>query len=142
MLMIGIARIGNEPIVKYTPDGRPVMDLSVVFDYGKRTENGRPSQWVRASMWGTRCEKLAPYIKKGDQVHLVLNEPHVETFERKDGTGTGFVLRATVTDLGLIGGNRQDRADEADPEPQKAPQAPPKAAPGRPFDGLDDDIPF
>lgn len=142
MLMIGIARIGNEPFVRHTPDGKPVMEISAAFEHGRRTESGRPVQWVKATLWGPRCEKIAPYLKKGDQVHLVLSEPHVETFEKKDGSGVGFTLRTKIADLELIG-KRSDRSEAArDLDPSSSSGLNLSSAPPRSFDALEDDIPF
>ena len=31
MLMVGVARVGNDPVARYTPDGKPVMDISLAF---------------------------------------------------------------------------------------------------------------
>ena len=31
MLMLGLARLGNEPEVRYTPDGKALMDLSLAL---------------------------------------------------------------------------------------------------------------
>jgi single-stranded DNA-binding protein len=36
MLLIGLARIGKDPAIRYTGDGKPVMDLSLAMDYGKK----------------------------------------------------------------------------------------------------------
>lgn len=144
MLMVGVARIGNEPVARYTPDGKAVMDISLAFDYGRKGADGRrPTQWINATMWGDRVEKLQPYLSKGGQVFVTLSEPHIETYEKKDGSGQGFSLRARINDLEFVGGRRDDSAS-SEAEPASAPrQAPAKSggkAPG--FDELDDDIPF
>ncbi len=142
MLMVGVARIGNEPVARYTPDGKAVMDISLAFDYGRKGADGRrPTQWVNATMW--RVEKLQPYLSKGGQVFVTLSEPHIETYEKKDGSGQGSSLRARINDLEFVGGRRDDSAS-SDTESAAAPrQAAAKSggkAPG--FDELDDDIPF
>ncbi|MEY3621187.1 MAG: hypothetical protein RL132_269 [Pseudomonadota bacterium] len=98
MLMVGVARVGNEPVARYTPDGKAVMDISLAFDYGRKGSDGRrPTQWVNAAMWGDRVERLQPYLSKGSQVFVTLSEPHIETYEKKDGSGQGFSMRARVT---------------------------------------------
>jgi len=145
MLMVGVARVGNEPVARYTPDGKAVMDISLAFDYGRKGGDGRrPTQWVNATMWGDRVEKLQPYLSKGSQVFVTMSEPHIETYDKKDGSGQGFSLRARITELEFVGGRREDASAESAGEPTGA--APARAAkatakaPG--FDELDDDIPF
>jgi len=145
MLMVGVARVGNEPVARYTPDGKAVMDISLAFDYGRKGGDGRrPTQWVNATMWGDRVEKLQPYLSKGSQVFVTMSEPHIETYDKKDGSGQGFSLRARITELEFVGGRREDASAESAGEstgatPARAAKAPAKA-PG--FDEMDDDIPF
>lgn len=125
MLMIGMARLGNDPEVRYTPDGKPVMDMSLAFSYGRKVDGKQPSQWVSGTMWGDRCEKLRPYLAKGQLVFVSMTEPHIEEYKRKDGT-TGVSLRARVGELEFAGSR---------PEAQSQPKA-------SALDGLDDDVPF
>ncbi len=149
MLMVGVARIGNEPVARYTPDGKAVMDISLAFDYGRKGNDGRrPTQWVNATMWGDRVEKLQPFLSKGSQVFVTMSEPHIETYDKKDGSGQGFSLRARITELEFVGGRRDD-ASEAPSEAsgRAAPASTPRTAgktagKGAGFDELDDDIPF
>lgn len=132
MLMIGMARLGNDPEIRYTPDGKAVMDLSLAFNYGKKIDGKQPTQWVSGTMWGDRCEKLQPYLVKGQQLFVSMTEPHIESYKRKDGT-EGVSLRARVGELEFAGakpGAHEETASRAE-----------KGAP-RGFDDLDDDIPF
>jgi len=147
MLMVGVARIGNEPVARYTPDGKPVMDISLAFDYGRKGSDGRrPTQWINAAMWGDRVEKLQPYLSKGSQVFVTLSEPHVETYEKKDGSGQGVTLRARISELEFVGGRRDDSGAEAGGDSPAGgaarSSAKPASAKAAGFDELDDDIPF
>jgi single-strand DNA-binding protein len=124
MLMIGMARLGNDPEVRYTPDGKPVMDMSLAFNYGRKFNGQQPSQWISGTMWGDRCEKLKPYLSKGQLVFVSMTEPHIEEYKRKDGT-TGVSLRARVGELEFTGSRLEQKSE-------------PKSA----LDDLDDDVPF
>lgn len=125
MLMIGMARLGNEPEVRHTADGKMVMDMSFAFSYGRKVDGKQPTQWVSATMWGDRCEKLKPHLVKGQLLFVSMTEPHIEEYKRKDGTA-GVSLRARLGELEFAG-----------PRPEHEPQAP-KA---KTFDDIDDDIP-
>jgi single-strand DNA-binding protein len=115
MLMIGMARLGNDPEVRYTPDGKPVMDMSLAFSYGRKVDGKQPSQWVSGTMWGDRCEKLRPYLAKGQLVFVSMTEPHIEEYKRKDGT-TGVSLRARVGELEFAGSRPEQKSErKADP---------------------------
>lgn len=101
MISIGLARIGNDPIVRYTASNDPVVDLSLSFNYGRKGPDGkRPTQWVKATLWGKRAESLAPYLVKGQQLMVTLSELHIETYDKKDGTqGVSLVARVTEIEL-------------------------------------------
>jgi single-strand DNA-binding protein len=115
MLMIGMARLGNDPEVRYTPDGKPVMDMSLAFNYGRKVNGQQPSQWISATMWGDRCEKLKPYLSKGQLVFVSMTEPHIEEYKRKDGT-TGVSLRARIGELEFTGSRPEQKSEpKSDP---------------------------
>ena len=133
MLMIGLARSGNDPELRYTQDGKAIIDLSLAFSYGRKVDGKQPTQWVTGTMWGDRCEKLKPYLAKGQLLFVSMTEPHVETYKRKDGT-EGTTLRARVGELEFAG-----------PKPESQPETPPAAQkyPWRSYVGpIDDDNPF
>lgn len=128
MISIGLVRIGNEPVIRYTADNKPVLDLSLAYNYGRKKADGStPTQWVNGSFWGERAEKLLPYLHKGNQILVELNDLHLDTFTKKDGT-QGANLKARISDITLIS-NTEKR--EAEPAKQEAT-----------FDDLTDDIPF
>jgi single-strand DNA-binding protein len=119
------------------------MDLSLAFDYGRKGQDGRrPTQWINAPRWGARVEKLQPYLSKGSQVFVTLSEPHIETYDKKDGSGQGFSLRARVTELEFVGGRRDESAAPSDAGESAAPARAAKPAKGGAFGDIDDDIPF
>jgi single-strand DNA-binding protein len=134
----GLARIGKDAEVRYTPGGAAVANVSLAFSYGKRGDDGkRPTQWVDASLWGQRAESLAPYIKKGGQIVAYLEDVSIQTFTKGDGTqATKMVAR--LVDLEFVAGGEQASSQ---PKPQPKPQAAPQSH-GSGFDDMEDDIPF
>ena len=57
----GLARIGKDAEVRFTPGGTAVANVSLAFTYGKKGDDGkRQTQWVDASIWGQRAEPMAP----------------------------------------------------------------------------------
>lgn len=132
----GLARIGRDAEVRFTPSGAAVANVSLAFTYGKKGDDGkRPTQWVDASLWGQRAESLAPYIKKGGQIVAYLEDVSIQTFTKGDGTqATKMVAR--LVDLEFVSGGEQASSQ---PKPQPKP-APAQADSG--FDDFDSDIPF
>ena len=142
MKAFGVARIGRDVELRYTAQGEAVAGLSLAFSYGRKGQDGKqPTQWVEASLWGKRAEVLAPYLAKGHQIGVTLEDVHIETYQGKNGEG--HKLAARVLDVQLIGGQAANAASAASarPEPKAAPAA--KTVPaGSGFDDMDDDIPF
>jgi single-strand DNA-binding protein len=132
----GLARIGKDAEVRYTPGGVAVANVSLAFTYGKKGEDGkRPTQWVDASLWGQRVESLAPYLTKGKQIVAYLEDVHIQTYTKGDGTQASK-MAARIADLEFVAGGEQA---ESQPKPQPKP-APAQADSG--FDDFDSDVPF
>lgn len=147
MHMMGLARLGRDVEVRFAPSGDAVANLSLAFNYGKKGDDGkRPSEWVEAAMWGQRAQSLAPYLKKGGLVSVVLEDPHIESYEGHNGAGHKLVAR--VVNVELAGGRDASDGQAANQHTSKpAAGTPPKTGggggSGKPsFDDLDDDIPF
>jgi single-strand DNA-binding protein len=134
----GLARIGKDAEVRFTPGGTPVANVSLAFTYGKKGDDGkRPTQWVDASLWGQRAESLAPYIKKGGQIVAYLEDVSIQTYVKGDGTSATKMV-ARLVDLEFVSGGEQASSQ---PKPQPRPQAAPQSQ-GSGFDDFDSDIPF
>lgn len=133
----GLARIGKDAEVRYTPGSTAVANVSLAFTYGKKGEDGkRPTQWVDASLWGQRAEGMAPYLLKGKQIVAYLEDVHLQTYTKGDGTqNTKMVAR--LADLEFVSENSDHKPTQ---KPQSAPQSKPAQDSG--FDDFPDDVPF
>lgn len=148
MHLTGIARLGKDAEVRFTPSGQQVANMALAFNYGRRGDDGnRPTQWVDASLWGDRAEKLAPHLLKGQRIYVVLEEPHIETYEGRNGPGSKLVAR--IASLEFVGSKPDSAGQGQTPRQQQAPQqsAPQRQAPTQQssaggFGDFDDDIPF
>lgn len=140
----GLARLGRDAEVQFTPDGTAVANLSLAFNYGRKGEDGkRPTSWVEGSLWGKLAEAISPYLLKGSSCAVTLEDLHVETFKKADGShGSKLVARVLSIELA---GSAPAAAAPPPPAPAPRPAARPAAAAPRPttaFDNMDDDIPF
>lgn len=138
----GLARLGRDCEIRYTPDGTAVANLSLAFSYGKKDADGkRPTQWVDGAVFGKRAEALAPYLLKGGLVSVTLEDTHIETFKGRDGT-PGTKLSARVIAIDLAGGTPTAAAPAPAPAPPPQRRAAPPAE-STAFDDIDaDGIPF
>ena len=138
-IMTGVFRLGRDIEVAHTSDGELVGRLALAYNYGKKGGDGkRPTQWVDGTLYGSRVEKLHEYLTKGTAIFCVLEEVHVQTYEKRDG-GTGVSLRGRIGALDFAGGGQQGERQERQ---ERQPQAQPKPAAKRVQDLEDDDIPF
>lgn len=134
----GLARIGKDAEVRFTPSGTAVANVSLAFTYGKKGDDGkRPTQWVDASIWGQRTEPMAPYLLKGKQIVAYLEDVHMQTYTKGDGT-TNTKMVARLADLEFVSDGYSDGQRAAPAKPAPAP----RQAGGSGFDDMDDDIPF
>ena len=143
MILTGLARLGADAELRYTQGGEPVATLRLAFNYGQKDSSGsKPTQWIEASLFGKRAEALAQYLKKGAAIDLILADPHIETWQKKDQS-TGFKLVGKVLELEFAGGAREAGANPSGGQSQPAADSPRRpAAPSRSFDDLTDDVPF
>ncbi|AEA71502.1 MULTISPECIES: single-stranded DNA-binding protein [Pseudomonas] len=166
--VILVGTCGQDPEVRYLPNGNAVTNLSLATSEqwtdkqtGQKVEK---TEWHRVSMFGKVAEIAGEYLRKGSQVYI---EGKLQTREwEKDGikrytTEIVVDMQGTMQLLGgrpqgdqQQGGNNYQQSAPAPrqqaPRPQSAPQpqrerpAPQQAAPqpAPDFDSFDDDIPF
>lgn len=83
------ARLYADPELRFTPGGKAVCSLPLVFS--KRTKNAQGvwedsgSMFVRGTVWEQLGENAAESLSKGDEV-IVTGELSIREFERKDGS--------------------------------------------------------
>lgn len=141
--LTGLFTLGRDAETRVTGSGTTVVQLSVAYNYGRKGDDGKkPSQWVRASMFGKQAETLAPYLTKGKQVSLVIRDLHIATFQKQDGS-TGTSLEG-VADFDDFARNPKQEGAAPATAPRPAPAPPPaQRSAGSGFDDMrDDDIPF
>lgn len=140
MKTIGLARLGRDAEIRYTPSGDAVCNLSLAVPYGQKGADGnRPTQWIDASLWGKRAESLAQYLTKGSVHCFTLSDIHIETYQGQSGQGHKLVARVDDVELGPRAGGSNDAASGPSQHQQQNAPAPKRSAP--PPD-MDDGIPF
>lgn len=129
MILIGLARLGRDAELRKTPAGDSVANLALAFNYGKKGDDGKtPSQWIDATLYGKRADSLSQYLVKGQQLMVQLDDPHIHTFKKKDGT-EGSVMKAFVSKIEFAG-----------PKPEAA--KPAAQTRTNTFDDMADDLPW
>ena len=143
MQLIGLARLGRDAELRRTQGGDAVCSLSLAFNYGRKGQDGnKPTQWVEGTLWGKQAEALEQYLLKGKLLCVTIDEPHIETFEGRNGPGHKLTGRISSLEFAGGGEGQQRQAAPAQaPAQRPAPAPAPAAAPGG-FADMDDSIPF
>lgn len=104
--MSDITTVGNvgEPALKFTPQGKPVLEFSLAENHSKKNAQGGWDEdgttWRRVTIWDKKAETLAEVLKKGDRV-IVTGSERLREYQAKDGT-TGKSLEVNARDIGII----------------------------------------
>jgi len=122
--------------------GTAVCNLSLAYTYGQKGQDGKkPTQWIDAALWGKRAEAMAPYLLKGTKVVVTVEDLHLQSFNKADGTAS-TKLAGNIIAIAIVPMPRAEGAATA-AAPRPAPAPAPRPAPAKTgFDDMDDDIPF
>jgi single-strand DNA-binding protein len=127
-----VGNLGRDAEVRFTPAGDAITNFSVAVKagYGKN----EVTSWVNCSMFGDRGQKVAQYIKKGNQI-AVNGEGLLRTWDAKDGTKQSS-LECRVNNVTLLGGKKDIESGEAQSQDMQS------NGQNNGFDDIPDDIPF
>ena len=141
--VILIGRFGQEPTIRYMPNGEAVCNFSIATSEtwndrqtGQRQER---TEWHNITLYRRLAEVAGQYLKKGSLVYI---EGRIQS---RKYTGKDGIERTAYEIIGsemkMLGGN-----DSGQQNAQHTPPAPPSrqapAAPAQPVDDIDDDVPL
>ncbi len=120
--MIFQGRLTRDAELRYSGTGAAVANLNFVYSYGMKKEGQqyKPSQFVRAVMFGQQAERLIEYLKKGSRFLVVLDDVHVEPFQKQSGE-TSYNLEGKIIKIEFLN-TGENQAQGNDQQPRQAPQ--------------------
>jgi single-strand DNA-binding protein len=140
--VILLGNLGQDPELKYTPNGAAVTTLSIATNEVWKDNDGNKqerTEWHRVVLWRKLAEIAGEWLKKGSKVYL---EGRLQTrsWEDKDGVKryTTEIIADTLTMLDTKGESNQSNRG-AEPPPDAATEGPP-AEEAQPSE--EDDLPF
>lgn len=104
--MSDITAVGNvgEPTLKFTSNGKPVLEFPLAENHSKKNAQGGwdddGTTWRRVTIWDKKAETLSEVLKKGDRV-IVTGTERLREYTAKDGT-QGKSLEVNARDIGII----------------------------------------
>lgn len=111
-----IGRLGKDPEVRYTADGKPVATFSVATEETWKNKNGekqKKTEWHNIVAWNKLAEIVEEYVCKG---MLVFIEGKMQTREYTDRDGIKrrtFEIIAHSLQM-LAGGKPKDQTSHAE----------------------------
>lgn len=143
--VILIGNLGQDPEVRYMPNGGAVCNITVATSEtwkDKNTgENQERTEWHRVVMFRKLAEIAGEYLKKGSKVFI---EGRLQTRKWQDQQGqdryTTEILADNMQMLDSRGGGSADFAPSQGSRSSSAPASQPQSAPMD--NGFEDDIPF
>jgi len=76
-------RLGQNPELRHTKDGKAVTNLSLAVDQGygdnKRTE------WIRVTLWDKQASAACDYLQRGDLVEIHTSSFRINAYATQDG---------------------------------------------------------
>ncbi len=148
--VILIGNVGNDPEVRYMPNGNAVANISVATSDSWKDKNTGEQQdrteWHRVVFFNRLAEIVEQYVKKGSRLYV---EGRLQTRSWEQDGVKRYSTEIVGNDMqmldsrGSAGGSQGDNPfgqnQQSDSKPAQA--APAQAAPAN-FDNFDDDIPF
>ena len=138
-----VGTLGQDPDVKYTATGSPVVNISVATNEtwkDKQTgEAQERTEWHRIVIFGKLAEIAAQYLKKGSQAYF---EGKIQTRKWQDKSGQDrYTTEVVANEMQMLGGKPGGGSTVPfDPPAKQSDQA--SAPQTAPVDDGFDDIPF
>ena len=150
--VILIGNLGQDPEVKYMPNGGAVTNVTIATSESWKDKNTGEQQdkteWHRVVFFRRLAEIAGEYLKKGSKVYI---EGKLQTRKWQDQSGNDrYTTEIVANEMQMLdsrggagggagGGFNKPSSDQAS---SPATNQQPATAPAGGFDDFDDDIPF
>ena len=102
--IIVIGNLGNDPEMRYTPNGQSVTSFNIASNRRYRTADGEQreeTEWFRCSAFGRLGETCNQYLTRGQQVY-VEGRLRGRSYTDRDGQPR-YSLDITLTEMQMLG---------------------------------------
>lgn len=104
-----IGRLGNDPEVRYMPNGNPVANISLAttrrWKDKQTNERVESTDWHRVIFFNRLAEIVGEYVKKGSQIYI---EGRLQTRSwEKDGQ-THFTTEIIASEMHMLDSKKDD----------------------------------
>jgi single-strand DNA-binding protein len=106
-----IGRLGRDPEMRYTGEGKPVANFSIVTSENYKDRNGEKQEkatWWKIVAWEKLAEIIQQYVKKGQLVFIAGVGQNREWQDKEGNKRTSFEV--TARELKMLGGGKRDES--------------------------------
>lgn len=144
--VILVGNLGNDPEVRYMPNGNAVANLSLATSESWKDQQGQlqeKTEWHRLTMYRKLAEIAGEYLKKGSQIYI---EGKLQTRKWTDNNGQDkYTTEIIVDQMQMLGGGnnnggQSNQGGYHQQRPQQNQQRAPQKQPEPNFE-FDDDLP-
>ena len=148
--VILVGNVGNDPEVRYMPNGNAVANISIATSDSWKDRNTGEQQerteWHRVVFFNRLAEIVEQYVKKGTKLYL---EGRLQTRSYEQDGVKKYSTEIVANEMQMLdsrgaAGTNQEFGDQTNPPtspPQDSTQNSEQQASAN-FDNFDDDIPF
>lgn len=140
-----VGRLGKDPELRYTPNGRAVASFPMATDRRWKSQDGQQQSettWHNIVAWGRQAEVINEYMSKGRQLYI---EGRISNRSYDDKEGNKRYYSEVVVENFTFLGDRGDSGGGGGRASSGAASAPPDESQAPPPQGEasdDDDLPF
>ena len=126
-----IGNLGQDPEVRYTPNGNAVVNMGIATDESYKDKNSgqlvTKTEWHKIVIFGKIAEVAGQYLKKGSKIYI---EGKLQTRKWQDQSGADRYTTEIVTnEMQMLDSQGSGRPAQS------------QSQPARP-DNMGDDIPY
>lgn len=122
--VILVGNLGNDPEVRYMPNGNAVANLSLATSESWKDQQGQPqerTEWHRLTMYRRLAEIAGEYLRKGSQIYV---EGKLQTRKWQDQSGNDrYTTEIIVDNMQMLGGRNQQNDGGYQRSPAAQPQS-------------------
>lgn len=144
--VILIGNLGNDPEVRYMPNGNAVANVTLATSEEWKDKNTGEKQekteWHRVIFFNRLAEIVEQYVKKGSKLYI---EGKLQTRSWEQDGVKKYTTEIVANEMQMLDTRQQGGAGSSGTAPQSTPaKQPGQDAGGGPqnFDNFDDDIPW
>jgi len=139
--VILIGNLGQDPEVKYMPNGNAVTNITIATSESWKDKNTgetvNKTEWHRVIFFRRLAEIVGEYLKKGSKIYI---EGKLQTRKWQDKNGKDNWTTEIIANEMQMLDSRNNSSPAQQQRPAQQQSAPAQAAPAN--NDFDDDIPF